>query len=181
MKDTRQLVFNALKNAAPNGDINADAIQIPMREYSIASNLLLYLFTEGGGKDQLESAGRAISTLTLVALLAGEGNPAAFEGRQKELFRSRAKNARGAKLPPHLVDRIVIEAMEDPSLPASERATAPKPRRALLPLAGRKRDVINDRIAEDRKRYDLPVDEPYFSQDDSIYRRYLAAKKRTVI
>ena len=80
-----------------------------------------------------------------------------------------------------MLDRIVIEEMEGPSLPAVKIATATKPRRELMPLAERKRDAINAQIAAERKRYNLPIDEPYYADPDSIYRRYRDAKKRTTI
>jgi hypothetical protein len=181
LKNTRQLVFDALKSTSPSNDIKEKGIQILLSKYSVAENLLLYQSTDKENEIGLESAGRAIATILAFAFFAGERNPAAFKNWEKEQFRSRAEKARTRKLPPHLLDGIVVEVMEDPSLPAVEIATATKPRRELMRLAERRRDAINARIAAERKRYKLPTDEPYYADPDSIYRRYRGAKKRTAI
>jgi hypothetical protein len=209
IKNVKQMIFDELKNAAPNNDLDSNEIQIPMRAYSSAVNRLLYQLTDRGTgnalkspslmeycddnnpyplykltdkeHNELESAGRAFAAISIVSFLAGKGNPVAFESWEKKLLRSRAENARTQKLPQHILDRIVIEALEDSSLPASERAAATKPRRDLLSLAIKKLGTINAQIAEERNRYNLPTDEPYYKGAESIYRRYRDARKRTAI
>jgi hypothetical protein len=173
MKDAKQLVFDALKAAAPNNDVNAEIVQTPMRGYCLAENELLYQLADK--ENGLEIAGRAITMIAAVAFFAGERNPAAFKNWEKKRFQSLAENARTSKVPQHILDRIVIEEMEKDN--ASGKAVATRGRSELLRLT---LDAINARIAEERKRYRLSIDKPYY-KPDSIYRRYRDAKKRTAI
>jgi hypothetical protein len=148
-----------------------------LASWSVTSKMLVRL---GASQREQESARAAIANAAMIGFRAGR-DPQFFRTLQATVQRQRAENARVRKLPKHLLDRIVIEEMEDPRLPAAERADPTKARRKLLAIAEKKQAGINAGIATERKRYNLSTKRPYFQAAESVCRRYLQAKARTAI
>jgi hypothetical protein len=135
----------------------------------------------GASPQQTQTALAALITATYVGLFAGSNDPEHFASIRKSTQQKYALNARERKLPPHILDRIVLEEMEGQLTSARDVAATRKPRRLLLDIAERKRVAINARIASERKRYHLSSKAPYYADADSIVRRYRVAKKRIAI
>ena len=134
----------------------------------------------GASPQQTQTALAALITATYVGLFAGSNDPEHFASIRKSTQQKYALNARERKLPPHILDRIVLEEMEG-QLTSARDVAATQPRRLLLDIAERKRVEINARIASERKRYNLSSVAPYYADADSIVRRYRVAKKRIAI
>jgi hypothetical protein len=135
----------------------------------------------GASPQQTQTALAALITATYVGLFAGSNDPEHFASIRKSTQQKYALNARERKLPPHILDRIVIEEMEGQLTSARDVAATQKPRRLLLDIAERKRAAINESVASERKRYKLTNKAPYYTDADSIVRRYRVAKKRIAI
>ena len=156
---------------------SAEAAAALMRSNSALVNVLEEL---GASRQQTQTALAALITATYVGLFAGSNDPEHFALLKKTTQQKHALNARESKLPRHMLDRIVIEEMEGQPAPARDVA-AQKPRRLLLDIAERKRAAVNERVASERKRYKLTNEAAYYTDADSIVRRYREAKKRMAI
>jgi hypothetical protein len=157
---------------------SAEAVAALMGSNSALVNVLEEL---GASRQQTRTALAALITATYVGLFAGSNDPEHFASIRKSTQQKYALNARERKLPPHILDRIVLEEMEGQLTSARDVAATRKPRRLLLDIAERKRVAINARIASERKRYNLSSEAPYYTDADSIVRRYRVAKKRIAI